>query len=121
MRIWHSLQPWGRFNVYDYARVFDSSGKLLARLTLESSEIDQSLFAQQHPDEAAKGLRIFSIDGYSEGPVNANGMHTATHATYDMIVGQPNYDTIRTAFLDIAAGKFSHLETSIFKTQPPAR
>lgn len=121
VRIWHSLQPWGRFHVYDYARVSDSSGNLIFRITLESSDIDQPLFAQQHPAEAAKGIRLFSIDGYSEGPVHANGMHTATHATYDMVMGQPDYDTVRTAFLGIAAGQYVRLATSIFQAQPPAR
>ena len=117
--IWHSLEPWGRYRVYDYARVYNSDGQLLSQLTLESSDFDQNLFAQQQPNEAAKGVRLFSIDGYSDGPVTANGQHTESHSTYDMVAGEPSYETVREAFIDIAAGKPHHLDTSILfkKTQ----
>lgn len=122
VRICQSLHPWGRYNVYNYARVFDSSGTLLSRITLESSDFDQPQFVKEHPDEAAKGVRIFSFDGYAEGPVNANGMRTETHATYDLFTSQgPSYDTVRAAFLNIAQGKSARQETSIFGSKPAAQ
>lgn len=117
MRIWHSLQPWGKQKVYDYARVFDSKGQLLLRMELESMDIDQALFAKEHPDEAAKGVRMFSFDMYTQSQANANGTQNITHATVDMFVGQPSYDTTRKAFLEIAGGKYSPQETSILKAK----
>ncbi len=74
--IWNSFEPWGNFKVYNYARVFDKDGKLVQRITLESSDMDQTFWAKQHPKEAAAGGRMFSLDGYSEGRA---GREWSTH------------------------------------------
>jgi hypothetical protein len=117
LRIWHSLQPWGNQKVYDYARVFDSSGAVVSRLELESMDLDQIAFAKDHPSEAASGVRIFSFDSFSPVVSNANGTKSYTHGTVDMFVGQPTYDAVRKAFVEIASGKYERQESSLFKPQ----
>ena len=59
----------------------------------------------QHPDEAAKGVRMFSLDAYEETGTNASGQRTQTHYTYKFFTGQPPYATIRQEFMDLAGGK----------------
>ncbi|WP_213807912.1 tetratricopeptide repeat protein [Granulicella sp. dw_53] len=103
--IFQSIYPWGRFKVHNYARIFDADGKLLRRITLESSDFDQPLFAKEHPAEAAAGGRRFSYDGYQTGPTQSNGQHTETHATYGFLDKEPTYDEMRTRFLQLAAGE----------------
>ena len=56
-------------------------------------------------DEAARGIRSFSLDSYAETGLNSNGQRTQTHATCKFFVGQPPYDTIREEFIKIAGGK----------------
>ena len=113
--IFTSLEPWGHYKVYDYAQVFDEEGHLVLRLTLESNDTDQPLFAKEHPKEAASGARLFSIDGYS-GPTTA-AQSGETHSTYKFFTGQPSYDTVREAFLSIASDKSSPV-TSRVSTSP---
>ena len=113
--IFTSLEPWGHYKVYDYAQVFDEEGHLVLRLTLESNDTDQPLFAKEHPKEAASGARLFSIDGYS-GPTTA-AQSGETHSTYKFFTGQPSYDTVREAFLSIASDKSSPV-TSRVNTSP---
>jgi hypothetical protein len=103
--IFTSFKPWGHYNVYNYAQVYDEEAHLAQRLTLESDDTDQPLFARQHPKEAAAGARLFSIDGYADGPTASDGHHTETHSTYKFFVGQPNYDIVRENFLNIASAK----------------
>lgn len=100
-----SLEPWGRYNVYDLGQVFDKGGKIFLRITLESVDADQALFATQHPKEAAAGMRSFSFDAYLETGLNSNGQRTQTHSTYELVVGQPTYDAVREEFMNIADGK----------------
>lgn len=104
--IFTSLEPWGHYKVYNYAQVYGEDSHLAMRLTLESNDTDQPLFARQHPKEAAAGARLFSIDGYSDS-VSSDGQHTETHATYKFFTGQPSYDTVRETFLSIASAKSS--------------
>jgi hypothetical protein len=99
-----SVEPWGVYKVYDMGQILDKDGKMIFRITLESSDNDQKLFAQEHPEEAAKGIRKFSIDGYKDG-VDSNGQKSQTHFTFKMMDGQPSYDTVREEFISIASGK----------------
>jgi hypothetical protein len=117
LRIWHSLQPWGNQKVYDYARVFNSSGEIVSRLELESMDLDRITFAKSHPSEAASGVRVFSFDQFNPAVTNTNGTKTYTHGTVDMFAGQPSYDAVRKAFVEIAFGKYQRQETSLFNTQ----
>lgn len=75
------------------------------RATLESSDFDQVSFAKTNPEEAANGIRQYSLDGYQETGVNSNGQRTQTHYTYKFLVGRPGYDTIREEFINIVTGK----------------
>ena len=103
--IWTSTVPWGRYKVYDLAQVIDKNKTTVLRLTLESNDIDQVQFANEHPKEAAAGVRRFSYDGYSPGPVNANGQPTQSHSTYEMFDGQPSYTAVREKFITIVKGQ----------------
>ena len=105
--IFTSLEPWGHYKIYNYAQIYDQDAHLAQRLTLESNDSDQPLFARQHPTEAAAGTRLFSIDGYSDSTAGSDGQHAETHATYKFFTGQPSYDTVREAFLSIASSKSS--------------
>jgi hypothetical protein len=103
--IWNSFVPWGNFKVHNYARVFDADGQLLLRITLESSDFDQTQFAKEHPAEAAAGARRFSLDGYRTAPPNAAGQKTETHITFAFLDSKPTYDEVRADFIKIATGK----------------
>ncbi len=100
-----SLEPWGYYQVYDLGEVSDGEGKIFLRITLESNDADQPMFAQEHPKEAADGLRSFSLDAYRETGFNSNGQRTQTHYTFKFFVGQPSYATVREEFIKVANGK----------------
>jgi hypothetical protein len=100
-----SLVPWGMYHVYAVGRATDSAGKLFLSITLESNDFDQPGFAKDHPDQAGKGMRRFSIDSYRENGVDSSGQRTQTQAFYKFIDGQPDYETIREEFLKVATGK----------------
>jgi hypothetical protein len=106
-----SLEPWGYYRVYDLGRVSDAQGNIFLRITLESGDADQGLFAQQHPKEAAEGLRGFSLDAYRETGVNGNGQRTQTHYTYKFFVGEPPYETVREEFIKVANGTSTPLSS----------
>lgn len=99
-----SLEPWGPYNVYDLGQVFNADGKVFLRITIESNEADQNLFAEEHPKEASQGLRSFSLDAYRETGLNSNGQRTQTHYTYKFFVGQPSYEMVRQEFINVANG-----------------
>lgn len=103
--IYTSLEPWGHYHVYNYAQIFDDTGHMYLRVTIESDDTDQAFFAREHPKEAATGLRSFSLDGYRDSGLNDKNQRTETHYTFKFFIGQPSYDTVREAFLSIANGK----------------
>jgi hypothetical protein len=111
-----SLEPWGRFHVYDLGQLMDKEGKLVVRITLESDDADQGMFASEHPKEAAAGVRRFSFDGYRE-TINNSGQPVQAHSTYKLLDGQPSYDSVRKEFMEIAKGKGNPATSS---TQPAA-
>jgi hypothetical protein len=100
-----SLVPWGRYKVYDLGQVSGPDGAIFLRISLESSDTDQPLFARDHPQEAAAGMRLFSLDAYRETGLNGDGKRTQTHYTYKFFTGEPSYTVVRQAFLDIVGGK----------------
>jgi hypothetical protein len=102
-----SLVPWGYYKVYNLGKVTHGTGKLLLSITLESNDFDQPGFAKDHPDEAAKGMRRFSIDTYTETGTDSAGHRTQTQGLYKFIDGQPPYETIREEFVKIAGGQGS--------------
>jgi hypothetical protein len=117
--IWKSLVPWGNYKTYYYARVFDANGQMVSRITVESADFDQTLWAKSHPKEAAAGGRMFSIDGYFQGPVNAAGQHVESHATYGFLDAEPTYDEVRARFIAIAGGKGGALSRTDKTVQAP--
>jgi hypothetical protein len=119
--VWHSFRPWGNFQVYDFARVFNSQGQLVYRIELESPDFDQSVWAKQNPEKAAAGGRMFTVDGYLIGPTNAAGQHTETHTTYALLDGRPTYDEVRTRFIAIAENKASALSKTVKTVQEVPR
>jgi len=99
-----SLVPWGNYKVYALGKLTDKTGKLRMSITLESSDFDQPGFAKDHPDQAAKGVRRFSIDTYTETGLDSAGKRTQTQGLYEFVDGQPSYETIREKFLKVASG-----------------
>jgi hypothetical protein len=101
------LVPIGYYKVYAIGRVTDSAGKLIMTITLESNDLDQPAFAHEHPDEAAKGMRAFTLNAYLETGLNDNGQRTQTHYIYKFFDGQPSYATVRDELLKVANGTTS--------------
>lgn len=91
--------------MYALGEILDGEDKIFLRATLESSDADQRLFAEQYPAETAKGFRRFSLDGYRDTETNSEGQRTQTHYTYKYFVGLPPYATLREKFLQIATGE----------------
>lgn len=100
-----SLEPWGYYHVYDLGQVMDREGNIFLRITIESSDGDQALFAKENPKEAAAGLRSFSLDAYRETGLNSSGQRTQTHYTFKFFTGQPPYQTVREEFIKVASGE----------------
>jgi hypothetical protein len=100
-----SLVPWGNYKIYALGKLSDGAGKLMLNITLESNDFDQPGFAKDHPDDAAKGMRRFSIDTYKETGTDSAGNRTQTQGLYKFIDGQPSYETVREEFLKIAGGQ----------------
>jgi hypothetical protein len=103
--ILRSLEPFGYYKVCDLGRVMDRNGQIFLRITIESGDVDQTTFAKEHPAEAAQGIREFSLDAYQETGLNSKGQRTQTHFTYKFYVGEPSYDQVRQAFIEVASGK----------------
>jgi hypothetical protein len=116
IRIWYSLVPWGNFKTYIFSRVYDQAGQQVFRISLESGDFDQPLFAKQHPDLAAQGMRLFSLDGYGQPQKQPNGGATFTHMTFGFYNGQPSYDIIRERIIQIAGGQVKPMS----QTEQPA-
>lgn len=83
-------EPSGEFHFYYRFNIFDATGHIQSFIALESDDSDQTLYAQQHPKQAAKGDRRFSLDGYSK---SADG--NVTQSRYTFFDGQPTYDDVR--------------------------
>lgn len=94
------LQPWSRFHIALMAEFFDNTGHRTERIALESDDIDQVNFSRQHPEQASAGVRIYTMDSYSEkyGP---DGKPTSeVHGTLCpvpgcFITGKPTYEFFR--------------------------
>ena len=105
LQIFTSLFPWGLYKISALGEVRDSTGKKLLSVTLESNDGDQQFLVKDHPDQAGKGIRRFSIDSYRENGADSSGQRTQTQSFYKFIDGQPDYETIREEFLKVATGK----------------
>ncbi len=114
--IYYLAPSWSRYNVYTMARLLGMDGTVRERITLESGDGDQLLFTKQHPTEAAKGLREFSLDAY----VNT-APETQTHSTYGFFTGEPTFETFRDQVLAIAAGTVKPISSRSGLTVPPSQ
>lgn len=106
------LEPWSRYNVSLMARVLNSAGQQVQRVTLESSDMDQVFYAKQHPEDAAKGARQFSMDGYTESAPNAQGVRSQTHATYGFFSGRPSFDVFHDKTMSIVEQRSAPMSTT---------
>jgi len=109
--VFSSLEPFTRYKIYALGKVNNPDGKLTLTMTIESNDSDQPGFAKEHPQEAAQGMRLFSLDAYAETGLNQAGQRTQTHYTFQFFNGQPTYDVIRESFIKIASGKASPLSS----------
>ena len=98
----------GKFNYRYSFNVFDVAGKQVYRVALESDDVDQPMFAKEHPKEAAAGKRAFSLDGYGPG----------SHATIKFYEGEPTYATARDDAKQFIAGNL-HAITQSTQQQAP--
>lgn len=112
VRIWYGLEPWGKFNTYLFARIYDAQGVEIYHIALDSSDMDQALWAKNHPKEAAAGDRVFFLDGYSRKEKEADGTSTSTQALLATFDGKPAYDSVRDQILAIASSRTTPLETT---------
>jgi tetratricopeptide (TPR) repeat protein len=67
------------------SKVFNSAGKQIFCVTLESDALEQATWAKEHPKEAAADGRRFSLDGYASD----------SHSTYVFYNGEPAYEQVR--------------------------
>lgn len=114
------FEPLGRFHIAMLARLYDAAGTQLQRLTLESGDFDQPGFAREHPAEAAKGERAYSLDGYVDHP-STLGAGTQTHTTFAFFVGKPTYNTFHDSVLAAVQGKLPPLSSTSGIQLPPTK
>ena len=76
------LIPFGPYKAYYIGRVTDPKGFNFLTISLESSDADQLQFAKEHAQEAAAGVRVFTLDAYRETGLNPAGQRTQSHFTY---------------------------------------
>jgi hypothetical protein len=104
VRISDFVEPQSRFHIVLMAEFYDASGHRIRRTALESDDVDQANFRKEHPDQASAGIRIYSMDGYSETR-NAQGQITGQmHATLCPVpgcfmTGRPSYELFRSTVL----------------------
>lgn len=90
-------------------KVFNSAGKQIYCVTLESDELEQPNWAKEHPKEAAAGGRGFSLDGYASD----------SHSTYSFYNGEPPYEQVREEVKQILAGKKSAITKATYPRPQP--
>jgi hypothetical protein len=105
VRIWYGLEPWGKFNTYLFARIYNALGEEIYHIALDSSDLDQAVWAKTHSKEAAAGERVFVLDGYSRTQKTPDGTSTVTQALLATFDGKPSYDHIRDQILALAADR----------------
>lgn len=104
----------GQYHFRYHFNVYDTMGKFVSRVALESDDIDQVDWAKQHPKEAAAGGRKFSLDGYVQ-PAPGQFSHSL-YKFYDD--GEPSYDLVREDVQKVLAGE-SKAAARTTKGNPP--
>ena len=105
--IYYAIVPFSQYHIHMLGRQVDANNVLVRQITLESSDIDQVIFAKQHPDLVAGGMRRFSMDTYSAGKADASGTVTQTQGLIDFMDGRPSYDETKSRMLKVANGEAS--------------
>ena len=90
-------------------KVFNSVGKEIFCITLESDELEQPAWAKEHPKEATAGGRKFSLDGYASD----------SHSTYAFYNGEPPYEQVREEAKQVLAGKKKAISKSAYSSPKP--
>jgi tetratricopeptide (TPR) repeat protein len=90
-------------------KVFNSAGKEVFCVVLESDAAEQPAWAVEHPKEAASGGRKFSLDGYASD----------SHSTYGFYDGEPPYEQVREEAKQILAGKKQAINKTMFSKPQP--
>ncbi len=112
MDIYYVLSPYSRYNISMTAWLYNAAGQQRYHLTLETSDFDQPLWAKSHPQQAADGMRLYSLDGYSPPVAGPNGTRSQTHATFGFLDGKPSYETVRERWMGIATNKSGPMSTT---------
>jgi hypothetical protein len=121
VRISDYIEPQSRFHIVLMAEFYDASGQRIRRTAVESDDIDQISFRKDHPDQAAAGVRMYSMDGYSETR-NAQGQITGqTHSTLCPVpgcfmTGRPAYELFRSTVL--GANKAAPISSTTTPAKP---
>jgi hypothetical protein len=115
VRIWYGLEPWGKFNTYLFARIYNVQGVEIYHIALDSSDLDQALWPRTHPKEAAAGERVYFLDGYSRTQKNPDGSSISTQVLLGTFDGKPAYDRVRDEILAIASDHTSPSDNTTSK------
>ena len=90
-------------------KVFNSVGKQVACVTLESDALEQPGWAKEHPKEAAAGGRGFSLDDYDRD----------SHSNYGFYNGEPPYEQVREEVKRILAGEKKAISRTNYPSPQP--
>ena len=90
-------------------KIFNSAGKEIFCITLESDALEQPAWAKEHPEEAAAGGRKFSLDGYASDS-------RSTYAFYD---GEPPYEQLCEEVKEVLAGKKQAISKTAYSSPHP--
>ncbi len=122
VRIRDYIEPWSPFHIVLMAEFYDSAGQRTHRISLESDDVDQLTLARLHPDQAAAGVRIYSMDSYTEtrnadGKVIGQVHGTLCPAPGCFMTGRPTYEFFREAVLHPKSA--NPISTTTIQVKPP--
>ncbi|WP_180541117.1 hypothetical protein [Nevskia soli] len=101
----------GRFHTRYNVLHFSPDRKLDFRIACESDDIDQRVFAEKHPTEAAAGQRSFSLDSYA---TNSQGSVTQSLIKFYWD-GEPTYETARADVIAVLEGRLKGKMSVVLK------
>jgi tetratricopeptide (TPR) repeat protein len=90
-------------------KAFNSAGKLIFCVVLESDSMEQPAWAKAHPTEAAAGGRRFSLDGYASD----------SHSTYAFYDGEPPYAQVREEAKQVLSRKKPAISQTTYPSPQP--
>ena len=90
----------GSHNVRYVFLHFGKDGKVDHWIEIESLDVDQAMFAENHPKEAAAGKRVYSMDSMTMTP---SGF--PNQALFKFYEGDPTYETLRADAIKALGGE----------------